>query len=225
MQIRTFLKLGFGAGLAVVLIGCGPDPVASARSAPAGSAPTLEPFVPKAEAGIRREPADPTALIEDAKGREYGVRGNPFALHADEVAFDRSQRVASLVEGQNWYNFIAVEPTETRQETFEVEAQPARRLAGILIGETITALIDMGDGKPLQTIRPGQKLEGTEWVVQSIDEEKAILRREGSNKRPKFVVVRLEDSATMSQGGTPGGGQNDSGRGPGNTQLGRPRDD
>lgn len=215
---------GLAALSLLAAVGCGPDPTKNS-TAPAGQAPTLQPFTPVAEAGIRRDPADPTALIEAEKNRPFGVRPNPFALAADEVAFDKSQAVASLVEGQGWYSFVATEREEAEPAPVEVEPQPSRRLAGILIGETITALIDMGDGKGLQSIRPGQKIDGTEWVVQSIDEEKAILRREGSEKRPKFVVVRLEDASTMGGGGGQQGGNQRRGGGGQTQDAGRPRDE
>lgn len=213
------------AGIAV-LAGCGPDPVKSMTSAPSGSAPAQAPFVPKADAGIRREPADPAALIAEANKMPVVVRDDPFALRGEEIAFDRSQLAASFVEGAGWYTYIADERVE-RQETFQVEEQPARRLAGILVGETITALIDMGDGQPLQTIRPGQEIRSgnTTWIVQSIDEEKAILRRKEGNIRPKYVVVRLEDSATMSNPTPTGGGStNPRGGGGGNGGGGRAND-
>jgi bifunctional DNA-binding transcriptional regulator/antitoxin component of YhaV-PrlF toxin-antitoxin module len=70
-----------------------------------------------------------------------------------------------------------------------IEPQPFRRLAGIMVGDSVLAIIDMGDGN-LQIVRPGQQIPGTEWTVASIDEEKAVLRRSG-NKKPKEVVVPL----------------------------------
>jgi hypothetical protein len=100
-------------------------------------------------------------------------------------------------------------------------------LAGILIGETITALIDMGDNSGLQTIRPGQEIRSgnTTWVVQSIDEEKAILRRKEGNIRPKYVVVRLEDSASAANPAPTGGGSaNPRGGGGGGGAGGRAND-
>lgn len=213
------------AGL-VVLSGCGPDPVKSMTSAPSGSAPAQAPFVPKAEAGIRREPADPAALIAEASKMPVVVRDDPFALRGEEIRWDRAQLAASLTEEGGWYANIA-EEREEKQETFQVESQPPRRLAGILIGETITALIDMGDGQPLQTIRPGQEIRSgnTTWIVQSIDEEKAVLRRKEGNIRPKYVVVRLEDSASINNPSPTGGGStNPRGGGGGSGAGGRAND-
>jgi hypothetical protein len=226
MDTKKFLSaFATLAGIAV-LSGCGPDPVVSMTSAPKGTAPAQAPFVPKAEAGIRREPSDPAALIAEANKMPVVVRDDPFALRGDEIRFDREQLAASFVDDGGWYANIAEERVE-RQETFQVEPQPTRRLAGILIGETITALIDMGDNSGLQTIRPGQEIRSgnTTWVVQSIDEEKAILRRKEGNIRPKYVVVRLEDSASAANPAPTGGGSaNPRGGGGGGGAGGRAND-
>lgn len=198
------------------IVGCGPDPTQPIASTPA-PAPQDAAFVPEAEAGIRLAPGDPAELLADAGKYSFTVRQDPFALRATEVAFDRSQFAARLLDTGGFYPQIAEEP-EPPVETFEVEPQPTRRLAGIILGESITALIDMGNGQ-LILIRPGQRIEGTEWVVQSIDEEKAILRREGSTKRPKYVVVRLQpdDGSTVTN---TGGGQGQGGQGGGQTRGG-----
>lgn len=224
-RMRWIQSLACLAGLAV-LAGCGPDPVKSISEAPSGKAAAQEPFVPKAEAGVRREPGDPAALIKEASAQQFVVRADPFSLRPNEISYDRSQFAASMNASMGWYPNIAEEPVEATP-TLDLEPQPPRRLAGILVGESITALIDMGDGSGLQPIRPGQEIKSgsTTWVVQSIDEEKAILRRVGDDKRPKYVVVRLEDSATMTTtptgGGTGGGGGNRRGGGAGDGGGGR----
>lgn len=220
--MRTFSLTLLGlATLAVV--GCGPDPTQPIGAAPAAAA-AGERFIPSAEAGIRVEPGDASTLIADASQMSFQVRPDPFALRSMELAYDRSQFAARLVDTGGFYQTIAEEP-EPPTETFEIEPQPTRRLAGIILGDSITALIDMGNGQ-LTLIRPGQRIDGTEWVVQSIDEEKAILRREGSNKRPKYVVVRLQpdDGSGVSNTGSGGGGaagggtQGRAGGGSGRTQ-------
>lgn len=216
---------------AAVLTGCGPDPVKSLTEAPPGTAAAQQPFVPKADAGVRREPGDSKTLVVQASKQTFNVRSDPFAMSGRDVAYDRSQFAAAMTASMGWYPNIADERVEV-QETFEYEPQPPRRLAGILVGETISALIDMGDGTGLQTIRPGQEIKSgdTTWIVQSIDEEKAILRRATGNKRPKYVVVRLEDSGTMSapaggsQGGNTGGAQGGGNRATGGGGGGGARD-
>jgi hypothetical protein len=208
MSTKRLLTLTLlGAAMALV-VGCGPDPTQPIQAS-AAPAPQDAQFVPEAEAGIRIAPGDPATLLADAGKFSFQVRQDPFALRPAEVAFDRSEFAARLVDTVGFYPQIA-EEAEPPVETFEVEPQPTRRLAGIILGESITALIDMGNGQ-LILIRPGQAIEGTEWVVQSIDEEKAILRRVGSTKRPKYVVVRLQpdDGSTVTN---TGGGQGQGGR-------------
>lgn len=208
--------------LGAVVTGCGPDPVASASDLPSGTAPAQAPFTPNADAGIKVEPGDPVELLKVAQLSSVPARPNPFSLRSKEVAFDRSQFAAgALANLGGWYQTIAEEPVPVEQVAPE-EPQPPRRLAGILIGETITALIDMGDGGPLQVIHPGQELKvgATTWIVQSIDEEKAVLRRANGNARPKYVVVRLEDSSSMGGGG--GGGGNPGGNPGGGPPSGNP---
>jgi hypothetical protein len=82
------------------------------------------------------------------------------------------------------------------------EPQPYRRLAGVIVGDSVLALIDMGDGQ-LKLIRPGQDIDG--WHVESIDSDKAILTR-GGNRLPHQVVVRLESPLPGSIGGRGGAG-------------------
>jgi hypothetical protein len=100
------------------------------------------------------------------------------------------------------------------------EPQPYRRLAGVVVGDSVLALIDMGDGT-LRVIRPGETIEGTEWRVASIDSDKAILRRSG-NRTPRQVIVRLESPpAGIGGGGFPGGAPGGFPGGPGGAP-GRP---
>ncbi len=198
-------------GSAWIAVGCGPDPTTSAAAGgDGGTAQASKPFIPDAEAGIKIQAADPTAMIAEAKKMSFAISSDPFALRSYEVSFDRSQLAANLNEQTGFYPMIADEKVET-VETITVEPQPARRLAGILIGETVTALIDMGDGKGLQQIHPGMVIgpAGNEWIVVSIDEEKAILRRKDERRRPQTVVVRLlpdDGSASVNGSGQSGGG-------------------
>lgn len=205
----------------LISVGCGPDPSAPLDAPQAGSTGD-QPFVPQAEAGIKLNPTDPTQLIADASAQQFLIRPDPFALRAYEVAYDRSQFAARMLDTNSFYPNIA-EVAEPVQEVFETEPQPARRLAGIILGESVTALIDMGDGR-LRVIWPGQQIEGTEWTVFSIDEEKAVLRRDPrSKKRPQFVVVRLQpdDGATVANPAGQGGGQGQGQGAPGGAAGGR----
>jgi len=65
-------------------------------------------------------------------------------------------------------------------------------------------------------IRPGMSIPGTQWVVQSIDEEKAIMRRNTKeNVQPKLVVVRLETAPIGTGFAPPIGGPGQGGPGQG----------
>jgi hypothetical protein len=80
-------------------------------------------------------------------------------------------------------------------------------LAGVLVGDTVSAIIVMEDGST-HLIKPGMRIPNSPWRVLSIDEEKAVLRRAGTVK-PTQIIVRLE----TPPGGVPTGGGG--GRGPG----------
>ncbi len=221
MQVRTMTSMRnftFAiVAMSLAAVGCGPDPTTPIGAAPQGTVSDAA-FVPQAEAGIKLNPGDATKLIADASAQQFSVRPDPFSLRSYEIAYDRAQFAARMFDTGGFYRQIAEVPVPV-QEVFETEPQPSRRLAGIILGDSITALIDMGTGGPLLLIRPGQKLEGTEWTVQSIDEEKAILRRDpSSRKRPQYVVVRLQpdDGGAVTNPNQGGGGQGqDEGQGGG----------
>jgi type IV pilus biogenesis protein PilP len=193
--------------VAFALVGCGPveDP------APSGAASTTppEPNIPlTAPAGVPvtlpDAQADATTLTA---GRTFTARSDPFALKPNERQFDRNQE-ALRVFGETGGFTVQYSPPPPEQAKPEdiPEPQPYRRLAGVVVGDSILALIDMGNGQ-LEVIRPGQQIPGSEWRVVSIDSEKAVLRRSG-NRTPRQIVVRLESPPPGMGGGlgVPGGG-------------------
>lgn len=134
-------------------------------------------------------------------------RPDPFALLPNEEKYEHQQMAAYFATTYGgWPNFYPGPPPEPAPP--EIEPQPHRRLAGILIGESVTALIDMGDGS-LKEIHPGDVIPGSEWTVVSIDDEKAVLRRTVPGKLPNEVIVRLESAPqappapTVPAGGGP----------------------
>lgn len=131
-------------------------------------------------------PMTPQKLLE---GKTFVSRTDPFALMNQEAAFDELQAAERLLSESSWNN--EVEPTleMTDEPIIVVERLPAWRLAGVVIGNGVIALLDVG-GK-VYDIRPGSKVPGTEWTVASIDQERAILVREG-NKLPKQFEVGLQ---------------------------------
>ncbi len=192
---------------ALVVAGCSggvedPQPSTPARTP---QEPTIT-FT--AAAGIPLEnpatPADPKTLVA---GRSFGNRNDPFALKPGERQFERQQE-SLRVFGETGFTMQYTPPEEAapRQEDIP-EPQPYRRLAGIVVGDSILALIDMGNGQ-LEVIRPGQQIPNSEWRVVSIDSEKAVLQRSG-NRTPRRIIVRLESPPPGFGGGAgsfgPGG--------------------
>ena len=141
-------------------------------------------FRPNSDAGI---PVTYAGLDKVASLvlKPVSVRSDPFALMSVEKSYDTEQYAQSLSASVSFP--LMYTPPPVVDVVPEIEPQPFRRLAGILVGDSVMALIDMGDGK-LELVRPGQEIQG--WTVASIDEEKAILKRKG-NKLPRQIVVRL----------------------------------
>ncbi len=187
--------------LALGLLGCGGgESVDATGSAPAPVVKKLD-FKPSASAGIPVA-IDPKVDVRKlmAMNAQPGRR-DPFALLPAEIEFEKAQRSAYFVDTTGGFSFRYTPPPEVDDRPI-MEPQPFRRLAGIIIGDAVSALIDMGDGQGFQIARPGSKLG--EWTVVSIDEEKAVLTRPG-NKLPKSIEVYLAEP--QAGGGTGGAGQ------------------
>ena len=216
-MVRTNLKVtmrriatgSISAALAMVIVGC-------QESQPPLTAPvvTLPPnnFDPGVDAGWKGVQMGPPTLVAELKtrnsgnhGQSFAPRRDPFALLPEERGFEISQTSERILAESGGFRFDYEPPTETAPAEI-VEPQPYRRLAGVIVGESVLALIDMGDGR-LEIIRPGQRIPNSEWTVVSIDEDKAVLRRSG-NKLPRQIIVRLESPPfNPNQGGGGGGGQ------------------
>jgi hypothetical protein len=121
---------------------------------------------------------------------KFHPRSDPFAMSPEEKSFDYSQaseRVFNEIGGFPSY----VQAEEEVTPEVATETQPYRRLAGVVVGDSVVAIIDMG-GNDIQLIRPGMKVPNhEEWTVVSIDQDRAILRR-GGEILPKQIEVRLE---------------------------------
>lgn len=198
-------------GLALMIVGFGL--VGCQESLPPLTTPTVtlppNSFDPNVDAGWKGVRQGDATLVANLKTRTTGNHGqsflprnDPFALLAEERAFDIRQSSERFLNEAGGFSFDYEEPAPTVDVEIQ-EPQPYRRLAGIIVGESVLALIDMGDGR-LEIIRPGQRVPNSEWTVVSIDEDKAILRRTG-NRLPRQIVVRLE-SPPAGLGGAPGGG-------------------
>lgn len=213
MTWKSTIGFALAGVMAVGLAGCGGDD-AAVSAPPAKSIPKNIEESPQlaAEAGVPlKEVADPTfaetrALVDS---RTFATRGDAFALMGPETQFDRDQRAERIVLQTGGFS-VEWEPPEEKPDPEERrEPQPYRRLAGILLGDAVMALIEWEDGRTYQ-VRPGQAVAGSEWVVFTIDSEKAILRRKG-DVLPREVVVPLESRRGGARGGGGGGGGNQGG--------------
>jgi hypothetical protein len=159
------------------------------------------------------------------------TRNNPLALFGEELQFQtgiRFENILSQLPRNEGYPYaqpmFVMPPQVTPVELVEPEAQPYRRLSGIYFGDTVSAIIEMEDGKPY-LIYPGSRVGDTEWYVESIDAEKAVLVRSG-NKIPKRIIVRLETPPAFGLGNQGGGGGGEpspaGGRGGGRGGFGEP---
>ena len=198
-----------GVATAIGMVGCADPNKLIATTEPSPGKQTKE-YVPSADAGVFKDIAssqDPGRYLPYiSRTASYGHRMNPFALSAEEMAFDRQQAAEKIVIdggeiGQMWQL-----PPDTLPQVEPVEPQPYRRLSGILIGDSVLAILEQGNTSTI--VRPGQMLPGTDWKVISIDQNRAILHRVGSNPRaPREVEVRLEIGFPGQNSG-PGGGNN-----------------
>lgn len=222
--MRTFAWPGAALSLAVLigLAGCTPvenaaaqvgidvdgePPMPAGTTAPAGAArgtgTSGSQFRPNVDAGIRVEVAsDPTRLANLVASRRFGSRPDPFALLPAELAFERSQRAERFLQESGGWSIRYTPPEEeTTQDT--LEPQPYRRLAGVLVGDTVSAILIMEDGRA-EIVRPGMRIPNSEWTVASIDETRAVLTRTG-NRLPRQIVVNLESPPAGLGVGAPAG--------------------
>jgi hypothetical protein len=201
------LALAFG----IAAIGC--QEASAPLSAPVVTLPPNN-FDPGVDAGwgnvVKKGDAAQLASLKTRgtgnHGQSFTPRNDPFALLAEERAFHINQSSERVLSEAGGFSFDYEEPPPAVDVEVQ-EPQPYRRLAGVIVGESVLGLIDMGDGRPLEIIRPGQRIPNSEWTVVSIDEEKAILRRSG-NRLPRQIVVRLESppfNPNQGGGGAPGG--------------------
>jgi len=215
MKDRFILVSTAAAGVLAIVAGCArpaEEPVPFSNL----TAPVLAEF--QAEAPDPPLAGNATALQamsrEDliaSAGVSRATRNNPFALFGEELRFQtgiRFERILSQLPQSDGYPYaepmFVTPPQTTPVEMVEPEVQPYRRLSGIYFGDTVSAIIEMEDGKPY-LIYPGSRVGDTEWYVESIDAEKAVLVRSG-NKTPKRIIVRLETPPAFGTGGGGGGG-------------------
>lgn len=195
-----------GLFVVVGLVGCA-DPNELLVTTTPTPGKQLKEYVPSAPAGVFK---DITKSLDPARNNPYisstarfGRRSNPFALNAEEKAFDVAQAAERIVIEGGAFGSMYDEPEDKLPAAEPMEPQPYRRLSGILIGDSVLAILEEGSKSTI--VRPGMMIPDTNWRVISIDRDKAILRREGSTRLPREVEVRLEVGLPF-QGGNGGFG-------------------
>jgi hypothetical protein len=222
------LPIALGAiALAAVLAGCGDSGVVPQVNASTKRAPSAN-FTPNVDAGWPVTPAAGPTAKQLSASKAYVARPDPFALLSVERSYETKQLAERVFSESGTFSVMITPPPErTAEESIVFEDQPYRRLAGVLVGDSVMAIIEMGDGQPPVIVRPGQMIPNSEWRVISIDEDKAVLRRAG-RKMPREVTVRLESRPFGGGGGGgqgaggPAGGPAGGGEGGGNPQGAQP---
>jgi len=193
--------------LAWAAAGCG-EPPAPPPAPVVASSSTPPPFQYKTRVGTPVTMQQDPALIRNLVAqRSFGARPDPFALLGTEQNFNQSQMAERVLGEIGGFATMCEPPVEVADQGDIVEPQPYRRLAGILVGDTVSAIIIMEDGSA-HIIKPGMRIPNSPWRVVSIDDEKAVLRRAGTQK-PTQITIRLETPPggvpVQGGGGRPGG--------------------
>ena len=159
MLTKRFAKgLWLGTGLTFACAGC--HQVVEDVPAPRNpSYPPVEQPKAAASAGVQ-VPVGPPMLVVDLV-RNYTPspsRRDPFALQNIEKQYDTKQANARIAATTGAFFPPVFVPKQEKVEIDFVEPQPYRRLAGVLVGDSVMAIIDMGDGRPMEVIRPGMQI-------------------------------------------------------------------
>ncbi|MHB8636356.1 MAG: hypothetical protein ACYC96_07780 [Fimbriimonadaceae bacterium] len=210
-------------GLALgVTAGC-KGPSATADASPPVA---LTPAPPKVNFGtdvgipLDTQTPNPAQLNNLYLSMNVRTRQDPFSLSPQERAFDSEQQTERLVQQDGMMETMYVPPPPPNDTPAAEEPQPYRRVSGILVGDSVLAIIEMGEGSPV-IVRPGEYVPNTPWFVVSIDEEKVVLRRAG-NILPKEISVRLEQRAPGAGGNVGPGATGPGVNGPGFNGNGPP---
>ena len=200
------------AALAASLVGCNvTGAITPPAPFPTGQAKVSK-FRAPTEAGTEVAPiVDATKLTslvaKRASAGSFGIaRSDPFALTTMEKYFETQQTTERIFGSGSGFSVQLTPKPDTSEDVVPIEEQPYRRLSGIVVGDSVLAILEEGGVSTI--ITPGMKIPNTPWTVVSIDTDKAVLRRSG-NVRPTQVVVRLEtprDGVQQNPGGNGGGG-------------------
>ncbi|RYG25107.1 hypothetical protein EON82_08340 [bacterium] len=205
------------ASLAAALTGCNmtgamtPPDAFPTGTATAGRGATAASFTPNSVAGLPvTQDTDATKFpklvaTKNAAGAFGQPRSDPFALTLQERGFETVQTTERFFSSTGGFGVFVTPKPETEEAVVAPEPQPYRRLSGIVVGDSILAILEE-EGKAPVIVTPGMRIPDSPWRVVSIDQDKAVLRRSG-NVKPNQIVVRLEQPrfGTTPSGGAPGG--------------------
>jgi type I restriction enzyme R subunit len=122
-------------------------------------------------------------------------------LLGSEIAFDRNQTAARIIDETGGFRSDFTPQPDVEEESVKEQVEyPNWRLAGVIVGDAVIALLDMGTR--VVEIRPGAPVTETEWICISIDNDSAVLRHR-RDVTPKEVTIYL---AAQLFGAPAGGG-------------------
>ncbi len=194
-SLRSFARIAVAPmALALLVAGCdlGPEDDGQATVTPIGA--ELTDYTPPINVGkpVAPDPALAMDLLAQIENTPVPSRNDPFSLLGVERSYEAQQSSMRLMSGMGFRGFTPEEEEATEPIPVN-EPQPYRRLAGILVGETVIGILEADDQSSSILIRPGMDIPGTPWKVKSIDMDKAVLIRVGQpNVLPQQVTVRLE---------------------------------
>lgn len=99
---------------------------------------------------------------------------------------------------------IPLPPPPPPPEDIPPLAQPVRRMAGLILGDKVYAIVETG-GKN-QVVQPGDMLEDRLAMVDRIEKDRVILRT--VDKKPRYLVVRMSQGVRTETAATPSGPSN-----------------
>ncbi|MFN3690631.1 MAG: hypothetical protein ACK4UU_06880 [Fimbriimonadales bacterium] len=149
--------------------------------------------------GMIASPTAPTAMAAQPQPSRppFAPRRDPFAPLPEEV-----EAMQADAFNPERYFVLASPPKPPKVELPEpYEPQPRRRVAGIIIGTTVSAILEQ-EGELPRIVYPGDMVG--EFRVAAITEKGLILRRSKGN--PREVRVPYEPPGNVGGGAGVGGG-------------------
>jgi len=144
-------------------------------------------------------PSSPTAMAPMQPSEQKPMlrpRKDPFALLPEEV-----EAMQADAFQQAPFVLVASPPPPPKVDLPEpYEPQPKRRIAGIILGQTVSAILEQ-EGELPQIVYPGDRVG--EFQVAAITLEGVVLRRSKGN--PREVRVPYEPPGVSAAGGATGG--------------------